>query len=55
MRRQRSRMSPELACWSGLAGFKQIDQVGPVQHRVSFPGIDDFACTAIALLHPTDG
>jgi hypothetical protein len=46
-------LSPELACWSGLGGFKQIDEVGPVRHRVSFPGIDDFACTAIALLHPS--
>lgn len=48
-----AKLSPNLACWSGVSGFKDIDAAGPVQYKVPFPGIDGFACTTVALIHPS--
>ena len=48
-----ARLSPKLACWSDVSGFKDIDVRGPVQGGVTFPGIDGFACTTVALIHPS--
>jgi hypothetical protein len=48
-----AKLSPNLDCWSGVSGFKDIDVRGPVQGGVTFPGIDGFACTTVALIHPS--
>lgn len=45
--------SPKLACWSGVSGFKDVDARGPVQYEVQFPGIDAYARTTVALIHPS--
>jgi hypothetical protein len=48
-----AKLSPKLACWSGVGGFKEIDIHGPVQYEVQFPSIDEFACATVALIHPS--
>jgi hypothetical protein len=46
-------LSPELAPWAAGRGLKHLDAVGPVQQNVTFPGVQAYRTTAVALLHPS--
>lgn len=46
-------LSPELAPWAAGRGLKHLDAVGPVQVNATFPGVQDFRTTAVALIHPS--
>lgn len=46
-------MSPELAPWAFKRGLKHLDSVGPLQFNVSFPSIEDFKTSVVALIHPS--
>ena len=39
--------------WASGRGLKHLDDVGPVKTGVRFFGIEDFATTAVALIHPS--
>ncbi len=47
------RLSPELEPWSVRKGFRHLDDVGPVRSGVTFPGMDEYRTTVVALLHPS--
>ena len=46
-------LSPQLAPWAAGQGLRHLDTVGPVQTNVSFPGIENYLTTAVALIHPS--
>lgn len=46
-------LSPQLTPWASRRGSKQLDSVGPVQREATFPGVEDFRTTVVALLHPS--
>jgi len=45
-------LSPQLTTWSQGNGLRHLDEAGPVQTKVKFEGIDDYATTVVALIHP---
>ena len=47
------RLSPELSPWAAGRGLKHLDAVGPVQYGVTFPEVENFRTTAVALIHPS--
>lgn len=46
-------LSPELKPWAEGRGLKHLDTVGPVRTGVSFLGVEGFATTTVALIHPS--
>lgn len=46
-------LSPELVGWTAGRGLRHLDAVGPVQMNVTFPGIEGFVTTIVALTHPS--
>ena len=46
-------LSPQLAPWAAGKGLRHLDSVGPVQVDVTFPDIENFKTTAVALTHPS--
>jgi hypothetical protein len=45
-------LSQRLAPWAAGRGLQHLNAVGPVQANVTFPGIENFSTTAVALTHP---
>jgi hypothetical protein len=45
-------LAPQLAPWSGVHRFKQLDSAGPVRGEVVFPGLSH-ECCVVALTHPS--
>jgi hypothetical protein len=47
------RLSPELKPWTARRGLRHLDAVGPVQEKVTFPGLTGWTTTVVALTHPS--
>ena len=45
-------LSPQLARWAAGKGLRYLDAVGPVRTDVTFPEIENYMTTAVALTHP---
>ena len=45
-------LSPGLEDWGDVAGFKELDRLGPVRYEVQFPDATGVETTVVALTHP---
>ena len=46
-------LSPELRSWAEGKGLRHLDAVGPVRVEVTFPGLEGYRTTVVALIHPS--